>query len=325
MPISVCTNGLQSVTRSIDVVIPAFNAERYLERAIESVLALGRDALRVLIVDDGSSDQTSRIAQRFADRWPAQCRLLRCSENRGVSAARNIGIQAATAQFIAFLDADDVYLPNRFASFDALDDEALQRIDGIYQSARIVPEGERDLDGGTGDGTTFGIVRPLFGPALLAELLTGYCWATSAIVIRRSVFAQCGVFDPARKIAEDCHLWFRLATFAALRAGAMDEPVSVYWRHAENTFVPRIEHRLPMLDAMLDAWRYAATNRAPVAMLRTYAEAVPRYALRSVIAAREANAPVVARQLLMRLARSRPRTAIGAEFLRQAWALARAA
>ncbi len=310
--------------RSIDVVIPAFNAERYLERAVASVFGLGRVGVRAIIVDDGSTDGTATIAQRFADREPDRCRLLRSDRNCGVSVARNLGIEAATATWVAFLDADDYFLPNRLDAFDALPDSDLEQLDGLYQSTRILAAAASDLEGANGDASTFGIQRPLTGVALLAELLTGYCWATSGIVVRRSLLKRCGGFDPARKIAEDCHLWFRLASFAALRAGSLDAPVSVYWRHEQNTFTPRIEHRVPMLDAMLDAWGFAQRQRAAPPVLQTFAAAVPAYALRSIVAAREAHAPAIARRLLLMLARSRPRAALRTPFLRQAWALLRA-
>ena len=225
---------------------------------------------------------------------------------------------------MAFLDADDYYLPNRFDAFDALRDSDLDRLDGLYQSTRILGAAVSDLDGGNDDASIFGIQQPLTGVALLSELLTGYCWATSGIVVRRSLLSRCRGFDPARKIAEDCHLWFRLASFGALRAGSLDAPVSVYWRHEQNTFLPRIEHRVPMLDAMLDAWAFAQGQRAAPAVLQTFAAAVPGYALRSIIAAREAHAPAVARRLLLMLARTRLRAALRMPFLRQAWALLRA-
>lgn len=311
------------MVETIDVVIPAYNAERFLARALDSVLSLARNGLRAIVVDDGSSDGTAAIARRFVASAPTRCVLVESPRNEGVSAARNRGIEASDAAWIAFLDADDYFLPVRFDALDRLPAEHRVAVEALYESTQIVAEVDDSLDGGHADPTLFGILVDASGPTLLEELLTGRCWATSAITIRRSVFARCGVFDPTRKIAEDCHLWFRLAAMCAVRAGSLATPVSAYARHGGNTFSPRIEHRIPMLDAMLDAWQYAAAHEASSAALATFASAVPAYALRSIIAAREAGSPAVASALWRRLIRARPLQLFSPPILRQAIALLR--
>jgi len=99
----------------VSVVMPVFNAERYLAEAIESVLAQTLDSWELLIVDDGSTDGSARIADRYAARRPAAIRHLSHDrrENRGASASRNLGIRYASGEYLAFLDADDVYLPKK--------------------------------------------------------------------------------------------------------------------------------------------------------------------------------------------------------------------
>ncbi len=92
----------------ISVVIPAYNAGRYIGRAIDSVLAQTRPAEEIIVVDDGSTDNTAEIAGAYGDR----IRFIR-QENAGASVARNTGIAAATGNWIAFLDADDEWLPEK--------------------------------------------------------------------------------------------------------------------------------------------------------------------------------------------------------------------
>ena len=93
---------------TVSAVIPAYNAGKYVGRAIESVLAQTRKADEIIVVDDGSTDDTAEVVERFGD----AVRFIR-QENAGASFARNTGIEAATSDWIAFLDADDEWLPNK--------------------------------------------------------------------------------------------------------------------------------------------------------------------------------------------------------------------
>ncbi len=93
---------------TVSVVIPAYNAAKYIGRAIDSVLAQTRPADEIIVVDDGSTDNTADVAHGYGDK----IRFIR-QENAGASVARNTGIEAATSEWIAFLDADDEWLPQK--------------------------------------------------------------------------------------------------------------------------------------------------------------------------------------------------------------------
>ena len=93
---------------SVSAVIPAYNSEATLGRALDSVLAQTRPADEIIVVDDASTDGTASLARSYADRG---VRLLSLPERRGAAAARNAGIGAAKGDWIAFLDADDEWLP----------------------------------------------------------------------------------------------------------------------------------------------------------------------------------------------------------------------
>ena len=98
----------------VSAIIIFLNAERYIEEAIESVFAQTYDTWELFMVDDGSTDSSTRIALEYAERYPERVRYLEHPghENRGMSASRNLGISEANGEYVAFLDADDVWLPH---------------------------------------------------------------------------------------------------------------------------------------------------------------------------------------------------------------------
>ncbi|TWT17252.1 glycosyltransferase family 2 protein [Luteimonas marina] len=133
--------------RCVSVVMPLYNAERYLCRPIESVLAQSHGDLELVVVDDGSTDASADIVDGYA-RADTRVRLLRGGRNAGVAAARNRAIEAASGRYVAFLDSDDWWHPDKLArQLDALDahDAAI-----AYASYQRVAE----------DGRQLGIVRP---------------------------------------------------------------------------------------------------------------------------------------------------------------------
>ncbi len=101
----------------VSIVTPFLNAERFLAESVESVLAQTRDDWELLLVDDGSSDRSRAIACGYAARYPDRIRVLSHPDNRhrGASASRNLGTAHAVGEYIAYLDADDVYLPGKLA------------------------------------------------------------------------------------------------------------------------------------------------------------------------------------------------------------------
>src|SRR5436309_14273345 len=98
----------------VSAVVPFFNAEKFIEDAIRSVLAQTYKAWELFLVDDGSKDGSTRIARDYAARHPANVRYLEHTDHRnlGKSASRNRAMQTASGKYVAFLDADDIWLPN---------------------------------------------------------------------------------------------------------------------------------------------------------------------------------------------------------------------
>src|SRR4051812_22103421 len=102
---------------AVSAIIIFLNAERFLSEAVESVIAQTHKDWELLLVDDGSADGSTTLAQGFAARHPDRVRYLEhpAHQNRGMSASRNLGLANSTGDHVAFLDADDVWLPHKLA------------------------------------------------------------------------------------------------------------------------------------------------------------------------------------------------------------------
>jgi glycosyltransferase involved in cell wall biosynthesis len=206
----------------ISVVIPACNAAAYIERAIGSVLAQNRPADEVIVVDDGSKDNTAEVVRLFGDKIK-----LISQANAGVSAARNAGIHAATGDWIAFLDADDEWLPNHLEKHSAIlsRNPSLAWSTGNFltcacqehrQAAFITPQRARQV---------------LAQKDYLEDYFLGcrkdLCGCTDTMIIRRQVLVESGLFIPGVGRGEDLDLWWRIA-YRYPQVGFVCEPTAIY-------------------------------------------------------------------------------------------------
>ena len=300
---------MQPELPSVAVIIPAYNAESFLERAVCSVYATGYPNVEVVIVDDGSTDGTRRLAAELARRHPGSCRVLRHPGNArlGVSASRNLGIRQSASEWVCFLDADDAYLTNRFrflqCPIDSVGNEdhrSSPNVAAVYGLSVVCRDGDGESDErwGSNNGSLFGIRESLASEELLGELLGGRTWAVSAITIRRNELMSVGLFPEKFAIAEDCHLWVRLVAQKLVVAGPLDEPCSVYYRHASNTFELSLKNRIHYIDAMLDALNVLKRSKSRVVPMAELRQHVHGYARRVLAAARVEERRSVARRIL---------------------------
>ena len=199
----------------VTIVIPTYNRAALLPRAIESVLAqTAAKRCDIVVVDDGSTDDTPRVAARFAERI-----LYFRQRNAGVSAARNAGILARPNEFFAFLDSDDVWAPEKTArqlrAMRRHPEVALVtgRTSRRYGDGRTCPD----------DAPPVPMDRPVdFAPALFDDSFL----PTPAVMVRGAHLARSGLFDTSLPIAEDYHLWVRLACRGP--GLYLDAPVATY-------------------------------------------------------------------------------------------------
>ena len=183
------------------VVIPLYNKEHYIEATIRSVLSQTCQDFEVIVVDDGSKDNSLALARKYeSDR----VRVI-AQENQGVSVARNTGIENARGKFIAFLDADDEWQENYLATIHGLTDQYPES--DIFVTAYTVDMGNGKLHYSTRLEPETGCL-----PSYWLTLAKGYDFVwTSATVIRRNALLQAGLFKPGEKIGQDLDMWARVA------------------------------------------------------------------------------------------------------------------
>ncbi|MGA2896111.1 MAG: glycosyltransferase family A protein [Acidobacteriaceae bacterium] len=188
---------------TVDIIIPAFNAARFLPFSLESVVSQTFDDWRILLVDDGSTDNTAEAVAPFLDRLGSKIRYIK-QENRGLPAARNTAIRASTAEFLALLDADDVWLPCRLSESLKILRERPQvglvygLITGIDQENRPGITWGGNLRDGDGHIATQIYMRKVDLPC-------------PTITFRRKCLDEVGFFDETMRATEDRDLWLRIA------------------------------------------------------------------------------------------------------------------
>jgi glycosyltransferase involved in cell wall biosynthesis len=187
----------------VATIVPVFRA-RFLGECLESIAFQSRQPDEIIVVDDGSPDgeEIARTCAAFE-----RVRLLRQS-NQGAGAARNLGIRATTADFLAFLDADDRWLPGFLQEQLAMFSRQ-PTLDVVYSDGMFV--GDTRLA-----GRRLSSQAPSEGPVTLEALLAQRCSVhLSATVARRAAVVRTGLFDPELRRGQDFDLWLRMA-----RAGA---------------------------------------------------------------------------------------------------------
>ena len=200
------------VDPQVSVVIPTRNRARTLERSVRSVLDQEGVALEVIVVDDGSTDDTPTVLSRLAD---SRLRVVHRSLGHGAAAARNAGAAVARGELLAFQDSDDAWRPGKLAQqLPAFRDP---RVGMAYSRALL--HGRRKAP--------FPPIARLPSGALHALLLRGNLFCTPTVVVRRRLFEDAGGFDPAFPQLEDWDLWVRLSRSCRV-AGVDNLLVDVY-------------------------------------------------------------------------------------------------
>jgi glycosyltransferase involved in cell wall biosynthesis len=182
----------------VSVIIPTYNRSVFLKDAIESVLRQTFTDYEIIVVDDGSTDDTREVVHQFG----ALIRYYH-QENRGCSAARNLGIRAAFGEYIAFLDSDDVFMPEKLA-IQARELDQNPHCGMVYSHALGMDE-KGNLIGICWKGNLSGWIYPS------SLFIKNGIITTPSVMVRASVLKEVGCFDESLEICEDLDLWRRIA------------------------------------------------------------------------------------------------------------------
>ena len=186
---------------TISVIIPTFNRQSAVIAALESVLAQSYSPTQIIIVDDGSTDDTARALAPYLSDTLSCVSLIPLDINHGVSFARNAGIKEATGEWIAFLDSDDTWHPQKLA----------QQVDFIAQNPayQVVQTNEIWIRHGVRVNAPKSFAK--YGGEIFERCVNQTMITTSSVLIHQSVFAEVGTFETTLPACEDYDLWLRIS------------------------------------------------------------------------------------------------------------------
>lgn len=218
----------------VSVVIPTYNRGVFIGRAVCSVLAQTFTDFEIIVVDDGSADDTAKRVLELAQTDSRVCYLPH-ETNRGAQAARNTGIQAAKGQYIAFLDSDDEWLPEKLERQMVLFSQGGNRLGVVYAGYRQV----------SSDGRSSIEELPTFRGDVYKTALARWIAGTITLVIRKDLFEQAGLCDESIRAYQEWDLCICLARYAEF--DFVPQPLGIYHIHS----LPTISKNL-----LLSAWGY---------------------------------------------------------------------
>ena len=242
---------------TIAVIITTYNYGHFIAGAIETVLGQTLPAAEVLVVDDGSTDDTAAIVARYA---AAGVRYLP-RPHGGISAARNWGIRRSHGDLIAFLDSDDRWVPDKLA----------RQVDHLrrYPQVGLVTGSEWQVYT-SGRPPLYVGRKPVGAGRLYPEVLVENNIGNSSLVlIRRACFARVGLFDEAVGLGQDWDMWMRIARVFPI--GVVDAPLLYFTRHESSITAGKVWERYASNRAFHR--RYIGQVRAPGRRLRLLAAA----------------------------------------------------
>lgn len=204
----------------VSIMIPTYNCATFLGRAIDTALAQSYTDYEILIVDDGSTDNTRDVVVPYG----TKVRYF-YQPNGGLSSARNLALSHATGEFVAYLDADDMWCPRKLEAQVAFLD-ARKECGLVHSEISVIDEDDKVLHLCFNQETR----RPVPQGHCLADLLRRCHVQILTVLERRECFGRAGIFDEGLRIAQDYHHWIRVA-LQGFAIGYLPEPLAKYrWR-----------------------------------------------------------------------------------------------
>ena len=251
----------------ISVIIPTYNCAEYIAEAIDSVLNQTFTDFEIIVVDDGSTDETAAIMKRYGDK----VRYIR-QKNNGPAVARNLGINTARGEFIAFLDADDIWHPEKLEiQHHYLEEHTECAL--VYANCSTFTE--TGLKTAAYDGTH----RKVYSGNIFDRLYRRNFIACISVMLRKECLETTGLFPEHfdKATSEDWHLWLRIAYHFPI--GCIDQPLAKYrWKESSLTgdFTYAYPYRRMVLDEITALYPGYFQNKKNL-VRRTYADFFMRY------------------------------------------------
>jgi len=245
-------------TPTVAVLIPSYNHGHFITETLESVFRQTRRPDEVHVLDDGSTDDSvKKIEQAFADAGDIRCSL-RVQKNRGISATRNALIANVSTDFVAFLDSDDLFAPNRLERMleFAPGDGSFFAVSGVEFLFDSDSKERDDWHAGYGMMLLQAMAVPTFGFALLRSNFT---ISASNFILSRGLLDKIGYFDEGISICQD---WdFVVRALAFVEPILVPETLLIYRRHPHNTSLQSDEkqHEVDMVYQKVGLWASKAT------------------------------------------------------------------
>lgn len=186
-------------TPKISVIMPAFNREKFIGKAIASVLSQSFKNIELIIIDDGSADSTVSIAREYCK--DSRVKVLVNEKNLGIAETRNRGLREAQGEYIAMLDSDDVWLDNTKLEKQLAFLETNPAYAIVGSAIKKIDQEDKDIQV---------IEYPCTDSAIRKTILRYNSFAQSALLIRKSAMMQAGMYSTRFKICDDYDLWLRI-------------------------------------------------------------------------------------------------------------------
>lgn len=195
---------------TVDVVIPVYNGEKFILDAISSIASQTFPASKIIIIDDGSTDSTPELIEEFVSKNLSQNILYHRKENGGLSSARNAGIKLSSSNYLAFLDADDIWLPTKLERQISrlLYSVNPSDLGVVYCDFTLINEMGALINCPAYSNIIKSVKGHVYEKLLLGNYVSG---SGSAVLVRRDCFEKCGFFDELLPSCEDWDMWLRIS------------------------------------------------------------------------------------------------------------------
>lgn len=260
---------------NISVIIPVYNAAQFLEKSVQSALQFD-EVKEILLIEDKSTDNSLEICEKLASE-NSRIKLSQHPDkgNHGAGASRNLGIEKAIGDFIAFLDADDYYLPNRFdAEKEIFRNPAIDGVFGAIGVEYLTEKGRQEFQAKFKDISLTSVNYPAEGKEVFRGLLSltpkifGTFFHLNALTIKKSAIEKYNLrFNESLRVHQDSDFNIKLSYFCHLKSGIIDKAVAIRGVHDNNRITKIVQYSPEYNERQFILWQslyhWAVTNNLP--------------------------------------------------------------